>query len=110
MTYSISDDKKTLTLYAEEWERDEFREHKQANPNGFGTWQHEAEAMGQLLCNSELDWIQPHECGDLTDAPILGFRDENGGATGERWGFMSYCLRSFLEDLMDKGEAKFTAP
>ncbi len=107
MTYAISEDKKRLTLTASRKERAELAgEH----PSLFGSSLHEAEILEDLLANSCLEWIQPEECGDLTDAPILGFRDEEGKATGERWGFMDYALRSFCEDLRYKGEAIFIAP
>jgi len=107
MTYAISEDRKRLTLTASRKERAELDE---VPPDLFGASLHEAEILEDLLANSDLNWIQPEECGDLTDAPILGFRDEEGKATGERWGFMDYALRSFCEDLRDKGETVFIAP
>jgi hypothetical protein len=69
----------------------------------------EAIALEDLLANSELDWIQPEECGDLTDAPILGFRDKDGKAADARWGFMDYQIRSFISDLIETGQAVFTS-
>ncbi len=68
----------------------------------------ECEALESLIANSELDWIQPEECGDLTDAPILGFRDKDGKTTDARWGYMDYQIRSFIEDLIETGQAVFT--
>ena len=107
MTYAISEDKKRLTLTASRKERAEL---DGVPPVFFGSSVHEAEVLEDLLANSCLNWIYPEECGDLTDAPILGFRDEEGNATGERWGFMDYQVRSFCEDLRDKGATVFIAP
>jgi hypothetical protein len=106
MYYSISPDKKTLTLLAVKADRENLEEWKE---EGFND-KTESEALEPIIANSDLEWIRPEENGDLTDAPILGYRDENGESTGERWAFMDYQVRSFLQDLMDKGVAIFTAP
>ena len=65
----------------------------------------EGEALESLLANSDLDWIQPDEIGALTDAPILGFRED--GNVIAAWGFMDYQVQSFVDDLIEKGEAVF---
>ncbi len=62
------------------------------------------DALGHLIANSELDWIRPEECGDLTDAPILGYRNENGEPTENRWGFMDYQIIDPLEHQRKHGE------
>jgi len=61
-----------------------------------------------LVCNSDLDWISPAETGDLTDAPMLGRRNESGEVM-ERWAFMDYQVRSPLEDFLSSGRAVFVA-
>jgi hypothetical protein len=66
----------------------------------------EFEVMEHALCNSELDWVSAEEIGALTDAPILGLRDEQGEVTAA-WAFMDYQVRSFLQDLLTDGEAVF---
>jgi len=68
---------------------------------------HEAEILEPLLANSELQWIAPSETGDLTDAPMIGIRNEDD-TVHSRWAFMDYQVRSFIDDLIDKGEAIFT--
>lgn len=68
----------------------------------------ETQALEPLICNSELDWIAPEDIGALTDAPILGLRDESGKVTAA-WGYMDYCLRSFVDDLINNGKAVFTS-
>jgi hypothetical protein len=68
----------------------------------------EFDALESLLCNSDLEWIDPSETGDLTDAPILGIRDENGAVLA-RWGYMDYQVRSFLDDLIQDGKAVFVS-
>jgi hypothetical protein len=99
----------TLTLTADDEDRAFLRELKEDEPDHFGTIQSEIEALESLIANSELDWIDPAECGDLTDAPILGIRDADG-APLERWGFMDYQCRTFLDDLIAHGRAVFTGP
>lgn len=81
-------------------------------PETWGTSQCESEVMESFLCNSEWEWIDPSETGDLTDAPMIGIRsyDEDGDIRGEvieRYAFMHYALRSFLDDLADDGAAFF---
>jgi hypothetical protein len=79
---------------------------REEEPDEWGTDKTELEIMEQTLCNSEWDWIQPVETGDLTDAPMIGIRDENEQVI-ERYAFMSYAVRSFLDDLADKGECRW---
>jgi len=92
------------------------------------------DAFESMVCNSELQWINPADTGDLTDAPMLGILGEEGtkeytvflenyglvetGSDGhwtmvqptlKRWAFMDYQLRSPLEDLANKGEAVFVS-
>jgi Zn-finger nucleic acid-binding protein len=130
MNYKISEDRRTLTIFADSEER--------AAIASFGDYSDEAmhSAFEHLVCNSELEWINPADTHDLTDAPMLGILDEaqplaneasfaphygtiQSGFYGdppqvhvhpiiERWAFMDYMLRSPLEDLRDKGECVFT--
>lgn len=106
-------DETTLTIEADEAERAALREVATDLPDHYGTLGHEVEFMERLICNSELDWIQPGETGDLTDAPLLGIRDaDNVLSDGsypivQRWGYPHYALRSFLTDLMETGRAVF---
>ncbi len=135
LDYSISADRKTLTIKADESARAELREMKADDVGPFGTNQSMWDVFEQLTCNSELKWIAPETCGDLTEAPILGILGMEEELTAEqrkrdlgdwherlgngvqwerpvveRWGYMSYQVRSVLDDLLDKGEAIFTAP
>jgi hypothetical protein len=59
-----------------------------------------------LTCNSEYEFVQPEETGDLTSAPLLGIRDERGNIV-QRWGFMDYQLRAPQDDLADAGRCRF---
>lgn len=130
MTYKISDDRKTLTISVDEAEQKELREIESI---GADSTMHDF--LEPLTSNSELEWIDPADTGDLTDAPMLGILGEdqvrmqgvnpsgpygiiktgfNGTADTfqpilERWAFMDYQVRSALEDLRDKGEAIFTS-
>ena len=109
MKYEIDRAKNTLALIADDDDRRNLAEMKADDPKQFGTIQSEIEALEPLIANSELDWIDPAECGDLTDAPILGIREEDGVPL-ERWGFMDYQVRTFLDDLIETGRAVFTGP
>lgn len=103
MRYQISDDRKRLTLIATADERATLqRDDDLQSDNALLNW------LEPLVCNSELYWILPEETGDLTDAPMLGHRDEQGVPL-ERWAFMDYQVRSVLQDLRDKGEVVFTS-
>lgn len=131
MTYEISEDRSRLTLKVDQFEQANLKVLREEEPE-WGTWSAEADVMEHLLCNSELDWVSPSDTGDLTDAPLLGIvgsEEERtreqigphgamlcGGDAGgawyipilERWGFQSYCIKSFMDDLADKGEAVFS--
>lgn len=87
-------------------------------------------AMEPLTCNSELQWIDPADTGDLTDAPVLGILgDQSTDHTGpygavhighwhgsaryrpivQRWVFMDYAIISIVDRLIETGEAVFVA-
>jgi len=93
----------------------------------------EADALDGLTSNSELQWIHPVNTGDLTDAPMLGvlgletYKDnlpperygeievgrDKGGAYYqpilERWAYMSYAIRSFIDVLIEEGKVTFVS-
>jgi hypothetical protein len=129
LTHRISPDRRTLTILADDAARAELRAIRDDDPDAFGSDATLIDAFDRLIGNSELEWIDPDACGDLTDAPILGIlgemtKEPGGVLVGrwgnppanryqpvvERWAFAPYCLRSPLDDLLDKGEAVFTAP
>lgn len=135
MNYAIENG--TLVLTCDAKEQQQLRDTYSENPSYFGTHTHENEFCEGLISNSELEWIEPEWTGDLTDAPMLGMtgrdditdseraaysapvygwrptgHDEKGNSYAailNRWAFMDYQLRSFLTDLMEKGEAKFVS-
>ena len=59
-----------------------------------------------LACNSEYEFVSPAETGDLTSAPLLGIRDEQGKVI-KRWGFMQYEVHSPQDQLADTGRCEF---
>lgn len=59
-----------------------------------------------LIANTEWDWIDPEEIGALTDAPILGLRNENDNVI-EAYGYMDYQVNSLMQALA-WGKAIFT--
>lgn len=135
MKYTISPDRKILTLTCTPEEQATLREMEQED---LFTLEAESEFLEELLANSELDRIDPCETGDLTDAPLLGILDsktfpedrrylDRPDAIGwhhvghwgekdqwqpilERWGYMDYQAQSFLEELRDRGTVNFIAP
>lgn len=137
LTFTISPDRRILTIFADAAAHAELQELASEHP-AFHSDENLYDAFENLICNSELRWIAPEICGDLTDAPILGImgepepRDisrEGDGAIFcgrwpdkqgvarvwvepvlERFAFTDYQLRSPLFDLLEKGQAVFTAP
>ena len=131
MKYQIEGTRLILTVSPEE--QAELQSYRDENPDEFGTYHHECEVMEPLLCNSELDWVNPCDTGDITDAPMVGIIGEeviesrlpadrygavqvgfwDGHARWspilKRWAFMSYEVRSFLTDLADNGRAVFVS-
>ena len=99
MKYQMDGNK--LILIADEDDRNQLRElgeaiHQDVTMQDF---------LEPLTCNSELDWIRPEETRiDLTDAPMLGLRNEDGDPT-HRWAWMDYQVKSLLEKLRDDGQA-----
>ena len=125
--YQINKDAGTLTLAADDAARAEIRELVEEEMDRGWQWL-EVEALEILIANSELQWLEPSDTGGLTDAPILGvIGEETREKTGpfgavhvggdekgpifspilERWGYMDYAVRSFLEDLAETGKAVF---
>jgi len=132
MNYKISTDKNTLTIFFDEQERANLRELETDGRNGIVTDAAMFDCLEPLICNSELQWVNPDDTGDLTSAPMLGIMGEEGvkgvtvfaenfglivtGFDGKntmaapiiaRWAFMDYAVRSPLEDLRDTGKAVF---
>lgn len=125
MTYEISPDRKRLTIRVDTGERSDLV--RQTQTSGIQSDEAMHDWFESLIANSELEWINPADTGDLTDAPMLGVYGEERPfvhgdetiphrVTGpnliqevmERWAFLDYALRSPLEDLRDKGFAEFT--
>jgi hypothetical protein len=130
LTHEFNEDRSKLIFRLGPKGREELAEFLEYEANKSGAWQ-EAEYLSDYLANCELQWIDPSDTGDLTDAPMLGIlacedeaARENTGPYGavytggdekgqiytpilERWAYMSYQVRSFLEDLRDTGEAVF---
>jgi hypothetical protein len=64
-------------------------------------WQSDAvmhEFFEDFIANTEYEWINPEEIGALTDAPILGVRDENENVI-EAYGWMNYAVQSLMDAL-----------
>lgn len=131
MNYTFNHDRTRLTIHADADERVGFAEMKADNPEDWGSYQTEIAILEPLICNSELNWINPTDTGDLTDAPMIGITGGDDDATRERkgtygaihggsdvggefyypilerWAYMDYQVRSFCDDLLETGEAVF---
>lgn len=134
MQYTETPDRLTITVDADE--QKELAELKAEDPDHFQSDDALYDFLERLTCNSELDWVNPEQTGDLTDAPMLGIygevQTEESGPYGarhvgcwndegdtlnkprfepilQRWGFMEYQLRSPLDDLLNNGKAVFVA-
>lgn len=70
-----------LILTADDGARKELAEMKEDAGGQFGDRQ-EVEALESLIANSELDWINPKDTGDLTEAPMLGVFGEEFTSQG----------------------------
>lgn len=109
MNYSISPDRRTLTITADEGERANLRDLSTDGADyNISSDEAMVDFLEPLVCNSELEWVYPEATGDLTDAPMLGIITDDrakGGRMGvtERWAHMSYQVRSLLQDLRDYG-------
>lgn len=97
-----------LIIRADDAEREALRAMRDEHPE-WNCYELEANALKSLICNSELQWITPDRIGALTDAPILGILKPDSDEVEAAWGFMDYAVRSFVDDLIDKGEAVFTS-
>jgi hypothetical protein len=106
MQYTINETRSRLTIHADPDDRARLAEIKADDPDEWGTTMSEGEILESLICNSELQWINPADTGDLTGAPMIGIRGEDETIL-ERWAFMSYEVRSFCDDLLTTGEAVF---
>jgi hypothetical protein len=106
MHYTINETRSRLTIHADPDDQEWLAEIKADDPDELGTSKSEGEILESLICNSELEWIDPADTGDLTDAPMLGIRGDDETIL-ERWAFMSYQVRSFCDDLLTTGEAVF---
>lgn len=134
MEYTISEDRQKLVITIDEAEQLELTEamrlERERNKEGL-IW----DTFESLLNNSDLDWIDAEETGDLTEAPMLGFHGETfstysremgyGLFTGryendkgvmkywfepvtERWAFMDYQVDSLIEKLAENRTVTFT--
>ena len=66
------------------------------------------DVLEPLVSNSDLEWIDPSETGDLTSAPMLGIRDRYN-IVEARFAYMDYQVRSPVQDLIERGQAVFVS-
>lgn len=122
--------KTQLTIIVDDVERMELQELKLELQDEFRSDRAIHDFLEPLISNSELQWIDPSDTGDLTDAPMLGILgetiDKNEGPFGavhvghwddkdwyqpilQRWAYMDYQVRSPLSDLLAIGWANFVS-
>lgn len=93
-----------LLIKVEEDERKQLQEDHQNDPD-FQSDKYMHEFLEPLTCNSVLDWVDPGEIGDLTDAPMLGIRGTDDQIS-YRWAWMNYEVKSLQQELLLNGEAR----
>jgi hypothetical protein len=93
-----------LVITVDADEQTELKELREDEESFFHSDQTMHDQLEPLTCNSELNFVDPADTGDLTDAPMLGILDEDDKIVN-RWAFMDYQVRSLLDDLADKGRA-----
>lgn len=94
-----------LRLSINDAERVEF--DSMASRNEFDADATMYDLFEHFMANSEYEWIAPEEIGALTDAPIIGTRDQDGKPVSA-WGFMNYQIESLQRALLERGEAILT--
>ena len=80
-------------------------EYRECDPD----WQSDDtmyEFFEDFIANTEWEWIAPEDIGALTDAPILGIKDENGKVL-EAYAWMDYQVQSVMDALANYGGATF---
>lgn len=113
MKYTLTPNKTSLVITVDDAERAELINWKEeraghANENICSDLAMH-DFFEKFIGNSEFDWVNPADTGDLTDAPMLGtFKEVNEERqVVERWAFMDYQVMSVLEALRDSGQAVF---
>lgn len=101
--HRVSPDRRKLTLEVGEVARNQLLDEIEdagrfANSDVFLH-----DTLEHLVRNSDLQWVDPSETGDLTDAPMLGLRDADDNVT-ERWAYMDYQVKSLVHELAKHGE------
>lgn len=94
-----------LQITADHDERNQLREDRGADAD-FESDKYTAEMLEPVICNSEYDWVLPEEIGALTDAPILGTRDQEGKPEACFW-FPNYQVTSPQRELHEHGVCIF---
>jgi hypothetical protein len=112
MTHTINKERTKLVITIDADEREMLRRMDREGPDSIQSDKAMLEFFEPLIANTELEWIDPSETGDLTEAPLLCIfnevnRDGNGRGF-ERWGYEPYQVISVLETLRDKGECVFS--
>lgn len=106
MHASIDRHGNTLKVTIDATEQEELRQLRTENPDAFQSNKILYEIFENLICNSEYEWIEAEEIGALTDAPILGIKD-NTEKVVDAWAFMDYQVVSVQGRLADYGEVTF---
>jgi len=104
MDYKEDGSQLVITVDAEK--QSELKKLRDDKESGFHSNQVMYDQFEELVCNSDLSFVDPADTGDLTSAPMLGIYDENDDVV-KRWAFMDYQVRSVLEDLADNGRVIF---
>jgi hypothetical protein len=124
----FTQNKSQLTIIVDSDEQMQLRELKLEIGDQFQSDKALRDFLEPLIANSELQWIDPSDTGDLTEAPMLGILGEESekgeGPYGavhvghwdgkdwyqpilQRWAYMDYQVRSPLNDMLAIGWSNF---
>jgi hypothetical protein len=73
MTFEISEDRKTLTLFVDDKDRHALRALPEEGDGNIHLDSTMCDFLEQLTCNSELQWTCSEITGDLSNAPMLAY-------------------------------------
>lgn len=107
MDFYIEPQTNDLLITVDNEERAYLREARE-NDEAFESDRFMWDYIEPVWTNGLSSCIQPEDVGALTSAPMLcEYNADDGAPRGKFWAFMSYQVRSVLDDLIDDGKARW---
>lgn len=129
MHQKISRDRSKITFTLDQEEKNNIKSLRESEEDEVEISNAVEELLSNHFCNCELQWINPADTGDITEAPMLGIlgetTTEDKGPYGavhcgfwdekarynpitERWAYMNYQVEDPYLVLAEKGEITFS--